>query len=68
MAAPHYSGLTDKCREALLAAADEPSGWLPDGTPGAVLGRLYKLGLAKQQKITDAGREWVSANRFYEEG
>lgn len=61
---PFYSGLTDRCREALLAAADDPHGFLLQATSGAVLGRLYKLGLAERQAITEAGRAWVAANRF----
>jgi hypothetical protein len=59
-----YSGLTDRCREALLAAAADPDGFLPQATSGAVLGRLYRLGLAERQAITEAGLAWVAAHRF----
>lgn len=68
MTVPFYSGLTDKCRDALLAGADDPNGHLPQATSGSVLGRLYKLGLAERQRITDAGRAWVSATRFPTDG
>ncbi len=61
---PFHSGLTDRCREALLAAADDPHGFLPQATSGAVLGRLYRHGLADRKAITAAGRAWVAANRF----
>lgn len=58
--------MTDKMATALLAAYQDPTGYLPAGTSGVVLGRLYRLGYANREQITPNGRTWVEANRLPE--